>query len=61
VLREPSKMQVSTVSLNEVRGGVWLALTAILSHFSKLEVELDLLGSCYNIGLSCDNMETLWT
>jgi hypothetical protein len=55
-------MQVSTVSLNVVGGGgVWLALTAILSHFSKLEVELDLLGSCYNIDLSCDNMETLWT
>jgi hypothetical protein len=55
-------MQVIMVALNGVRwGGVRLALTAVLSHFPKLEVELDLLGSGYNTDLSCDKMETLRT
>jgi hypothetical protein len=42
-------------------GGGGLALTAVLSHFPELEIELDLLGSGSNADLSCDEMETLWT
>jgi hypothetical protein len=34
-----------------------LALTAILSHFPKLELELELLGSGYNANLMKDEME----
>jgi hypothetical protein len=42
-------------------GGGGLVLTAVLSHFPELEVELDLLGSGYNADMLCDEMETLWT
>jgi hypothetical protein len=41
--------------------GVRLAFAVALSHFFKLEVELDLLESDYNADLSSDKMETLWT
>jgi hypothetical protein len=41
--------------------GAQLALTAILSHFLELEVELDMLGYGYNADLPCNEMETLWT
>jgi hypothetical protein len=44
-----------------VRRGAWLALTTILSHFPELEVKLDLLGCGYDVDLSCDEMEALWT
>jgi hypothetical protein len=51
--------KVTLLSLS--RGGVWLALIVVLSHFPELEVKLDLLGSGYNADLSCDEMQTLWT
>jgi hypothetical protein len=57
----PSETQVSAATLNGVQWGARLALSAVLSHFLELEVELDLLGSSYNADLSCDKMETLWT
>jgi hypothetical protein len=60
-LSGPSEMQVRAVTLNRVWWGVRLVLTAVLSHFLELEVELDLLGFGYNADLSCDEMETLWT
>jgi hypothetical protein len=60
-LSRPFEMHVRAVALNGVRWGVWLVLTAVLSHFPELEVVLDLLGSGYNADLSCDEMETLWT
>jgi hypothetical protein len=41
-------------------GGGWLALTAILSDFPKLELELELLGSEYNANLTKDEMEVFW-
>jgi hypothetical protein len=41
--------------------GARLALTTILSHFPKLELKLELLGSRYNADLSKDEMESLWT
>jgi hypothetical protein len=56
-----SEMQVSVAALNRVRWGARLALTAILLHFPEVEVELDQLGSGYNIDLSYDEMETLCT
>jgi hypothetical protein len=34
-------------------------MTTVLSHFPKLEVELDLLGSGYNTDLMCDEMEVV--
>jgi hypothetical protein len=36
-------------------------LTIILSHFSKLELELELLGSEYNADLMRDEMDVFWT
>jgi hypothetical protein len=32
-----------------------------LSHFPELEVELDLLGSCYSADLTIDQMEAHWS
>jgi hypothetical protein len=52
---------VNAVALNGVQWGVRLALTAILSHFPKLESELELLGFRYNTDLMNDEMENLWT
>jgi hypothetical protein len=60
-LSGPSETQVSTAAVNGVRWGVRLVLATDLSHFPELEVELDLLGSCYNTDHSCDEMETPWT
>jgi hypothetical protein len=37
--------------------GTRLALTAILSHFLKLELELELLGSGYNADLTNDEIQ----
>jgi hypothetical protein len=42
-------------------GGGRLVLTAVLSHFPELESKFELLGSGYNIDLTSDEMETLWT
>jgi hypothetical protein len=42
-------------------GGDQLVLTAVLSHFPKLELELELLGSRYNADLMKDEMEVFWT
>jgi hypothetical protein len=41
--------------------GARLVLTAALSYFPEMEVELDQLGSGYNADLSSDEMETLLT
>jgi hypothetical protein len=38
-----------------------LALIAILSYFPELELELELLGSRYNVDLMKDEMEVFWT
>jgi hypothetical protein len=43
-----------------IGGGGWLALTAILSDFPELELELELLGSEYNANLTKDEMEVFW-
>jgi hypothetical protein len=40
--------------------GTRLAITVALMYFPELEVELDQLGSGYNVDLSSDEMETLW-
>jgi hypothetical protein len=39
----------------------WLALTAILSDFAGLELELELLGFGYKADMMKDEMEVLWT
>jgi hypothetical protein len=52
---------VNAAAINGVQWGPRLALTVVLSHFSKLESELELLGSRYNADLTNDKMETLWT
>jgi hypothetical protein len=39
----------------------WLALTAILSDFPGLELELELLGFGYKADMMKDEMEVLWT
>jgi hypothetical protein len=53
--------RVNAVAINRVQWGARLALTAVLSHFTKLESELELLWSGYNIDLTDGEMEILWT
>jgi hypothetical protein len=48
---------VDVVAANGVLWGAWLVLTTILSLFPKLELELELLGSGYNIDLTRDEMD----
>jgi hypothetical protein len=43
-----------------VGGGGRLALTAALSHFPELELELEFLGSGYNAYMMRDEMEVFW-
>jgi hypothetical protein len=47
------------MSINGVQWGTQLALTTTLSYFLELEVELDLLGSGYNVDPTSDEMEAL--
>jgi hypothetical protein len=54
-----TETQVNAAAINGVQWGAWLALTTVLSHFLKLEVELDLLVSKYNTNLMSDEMEVL--
>jgi hypothetical protein len=49
------------VATNEVHWEARLALTVVLSHFPKLELESELLGSRYNADLTKDEMEVFWT
>jgi hypothetical protein len=56
-----TETQVNAAAINGVQSGARRALTAFLSHFPELEVELDLLGSGYNANLMSDEMEILWT
>jgi hypothetical protein len=53
----PIEGRVDAAAANRVHLGVWLALTAILSHFPELELELELLGFGYNADLMKDEME----
>jgi hypothetical protein len=46
---------VDAATANRVHCGARLALTVVLSHFPKLELEL--LGSGYNANLMKDDME----
>jgi hypothetical protein len=52
---------VDAANTNMVHWGVRQALIAVFSHFPKLELELELLGSVYNADLTKDEMEALWT
>jgi hypothetical protein len=53
--------RVDAAAANEVHWGAQLALVVVLSHFPKLELELELLGSGYNTNLTKDEMEVFWT
>jgi hypothetical protein len=55
------KGHVDAATTNGVHWGARLALTAVFSHFPKLELELELLGSGYNVDLTKDQMEVFWT
>jgi hypothetical protein len=57
---ELAEARVDAEAINGDQWGPRLALTVTLSHFPKLEVELDLLGSSYNANRSSDEIETLW-
>jgi hypothetical protein len=52
----PIKGHVDAAAANRVHLGAWLALTAVLSHFPELELELELLGFGYNADLVKDEM-----
>jgi hypothetical protein len=58
---ELTEGRVDAAAVNRVQWGNWLVLTIVLSYFTKLELELDLLGSGYNADLTRDEMEVLWT
>jgi hypothetical protein len=46
---------------NGVHWGCRLPLTTVFSRFPELELELELLGSRYNVDLTKDVMEVFWT
>jgi hypothetical protein len=52
---------VDAAATNKVHWGARLALTAVLSHFPELELELKLLGSRYNTDQMKDEMEVFLT
>jgi hypothetical protein len=58
---EQNEGRVYAAATNGVHWGARLALTTILSHFLEVELELELLGSGYNVDMSKDEMEALWT
>jgi hypothetical protein len=49
-----TEAQVDAAAINGFQLGSQLALTAALSHFPELQVELDLLGTSYNADLMSD-------
>jgi hypothetical protein len=51
---------IDAAATNGVQWWAWLALTTVLSHFPKLELKLELVGSRYNADLIKDEMEDLW-
>jgi hypothetical protein len=53
--------RVDAAATNRVHWGGRLALTIVLLHFSKLGLELELLGSEYNADLTKDDMDVFWT
>jgi hypothetical protein len=52
--------RIDAAATNRVHWWAWLALTTVLSHFPKLELTLELVGSGYNADLIKDEMEDLW-
>jgi hypothetical protein len=52
---------VDAAAADRVHWGGRLALIAILSHYFELELELELLGSRYNVDLTKDEMEIFLT
>jgi hypothetical protein len=52
---------VDAAAANGVHWGSQFALTTILSHFYKLKLELELLGSVYNTDLMKDEMDVFRT
>jgi hypothetical protein len=53
--------RVNAAAINGVNWGARLALTAILSHFPELEIEVELLGSRYNTDPMKDEIEAFCT
>jgi hypothetical protein len=58
---ELAEGRVNAAAINEIQWGAHLALTAVLSHFLELEPKFELPGSGYNVDLTNDEMENLWT
>jgi hypothetical protein len=52
---------IDAAAANEVLRWARLALATVLSHFPKLELELELLRSSNNVDLTRDLMEVFWT
>jgi hypothetical protein len=57
---EEVEKRINTTAANRVRWVVRSALVTILSHFPKLETELELLGSGRGVDLSDDQADALW-
>jgi hypothetical protein len=51
---------INAMTANGVCWGTWSVLVAALSHFLKLETELELLGSGCGAGLMEDQVDALW-
>jgi hypothetical protein len=51
--------RVNTATANGVRWGTRSRLAAALSHFPKMEVELELIGSRHNVDLAEDQVDAL--
>jgi hypothetical protein len=61
LVMESLEGQIDAVATNGVRLGSHSTLVAVVSHFSELKPELELLGSGHNAYLIEDEVDTLWT
>jgi hypothetical protein len=55
------EVRIDPTAANRVRWGIRSVLTAVLSHFSELQSELELLRFRHNEDLTEDQGDALWT
>jgi hypothetical protein len=60
VVVERLEGRIDTVAINRVRWGYRFALIAIVSHFSELDADLQVLGYGHSVGLTEDMVDVLW-
>jgi hypothetical protein len=52
---------INAVATNGVRWGSRSVLVAVMSHFSELDTNLEVLGSSRSVGLIDDEIDALWS